>query len=118
MRERAIVVTLSVYLSVSLSVCHFLVLEKASFSGLNLHQYILGDNLSPLNVANRNYFGEKASGTSSHVADDSIRKVFEKWKLTTYRIFFTSSTVAFRVYIWTAELQKARTPKAFLLQLQ
>ena len=47
MRERVTVVTLSVSQSVSLSVCHFLILEKALFSGLKL----LGDDLSPLNVA-------------------------------------------------------------------
>ena len=46
MREKVTVVTLFV----SLSVCHFLILEKAPFSGLKL-TYILGDNLSPLNVA-------------------------------------------------------------------
>ena len=48
-------------LSVSHSVCHFLILEK----GL---KYNLGDDLSPLNVVlfeNRSYFGEKASGTSA-----------------------------------------------------
>ena len=54
---------------VTLSVCHFSILEKAPF---NLHQYILGDDLSPLNVAlfflNRSYFGEKASGTSAVTA--------------------------------------------------
>ena len=44
MRERVTVVTLSV----CHSVCHVLILEKAPFSGLNLHQYILGDDLSPL----------------------------------------------------------------------
>ena len=38
MRKRVIVVTLSVRVSqsVSLSVCHFLILEKAPFSGLKL----------------------------------------------------------------------------------
>ena len=36
MRERVTVVTLSVSQSVSLSVCHFLILEKAPFSGLKL----------------------------------------------------------------------------------
>ena len=41
MRERVTVVT-------CLSVCHFLILEKAPLSGL---KYILGDDLSPLNVA-------------------------------------------------------------------
>ena len=46
MRERVTVVTLSVTLSVALSVCHF------SISGLKLiHQYVLGDDLSVLNVA-------------------------------------------------------------------
>ena len=58
MRERVTVVTLSV----CYSVCHFFILEKAPFSVLNLHQYILGDNL---NVALLSYFGEKASGTSA-----------------------------------------------------
>ena len=57
MRERVTVVTLSV--------CHFFDFGEG---GLNLHQYILGDDFSPLNVAlffeNRSYFGEKASGTS------------------------------------------------------
>ena len=34
------------------SVCHFSILEKAPFSGLKLTSvYILGDDLSPLNVA-------------------------------------------------------------------
>ena len=42
-----------------------MILEKTPFSGLKLHQYILGDDLSPLNVENRSYFGEKASGTSA-----------------------------------------------------
>ena len=38
--------------SVSLSVCHFSILEKAPFLGLKLTSvYILGDDLSPLNVA-------------------------------------------------------------------
>ena len=46
MRERVTVVTLSV----CLSVCFFIV-EKAPFSGLKLHHYILGDDLSVLNVA-------------------------------------------------------------------
>ena len=41
MRERVTVVTLSV--------CHFSILEKAPFSGLTLTS--LGDDLSPLNVA-------------------------------------------------------------------
>ena len=48
--------------------CVTLILEKAPFSGRSLHQYILGDDLSPLNVAlfeNRSYFGEKASGASA-----------------------------------------------------
>ena len=50
MRERVTVVTLSV--SVSLSVCHFSILEKAPISGLKLTSlYILGDDLCPLNVA-------------------------------------------------------------------
>ena len=48
MRERVTVVTLSVS---SLSVCHFLIVERAPFSGLKLTSYILGDDLSPLNVA-------------------------------------------------------------------
>ena len=44
MRERVTVVTLSVTL--------FSILEKAPFSGLKLTSvYILGDNLSALNVA-------------------------------------------------------------------
>ena len=43
MRERVTVVSLSV----CQSVCHFLILEKAPFSGLK----ILGDDLNPLNVA-------------------------------------------------------------------
>ena len=48
MRERVTVVTLSV----CQSVCHFSILEKALFSGLKLTSvYILGDDLSPLNVA-------------------------------------------------------------------
>ena len=47
MHERVTVVTLSVSLSVCQSVCHFSMLEKAPFLGL----YILGDDLSPLNVA-------------------------------------------------------------------
>ena len=68
MRERVTVVTLSV----TLSVCHFSILEKAPLSGLKLTSvYILGDDLSPLNVAlfeNRSYFGEKASGTSAVTA--------------------------------------------------
>ena len=56
MRERVTVVTLSVCQSVSqsvsLSVCHFSILEKALFLGLKLTSvYILGDDLSPLNVA-------------------------------------------------------------------
>ena len=52
MRERVTVVTLSVSLSVCQSVCHFSILEKASFSGLKVTSvYILGDDLSPLNVA-------------------------------------------------------------------
>ena len=52
MCERVTVVTLSVSLSVCQSVCHFSILEKAPFSGLKLTSvYILGDNLSPLNVA-------------------------------------------------------------------
>ena len=52
------VVTLSVHRSYnaldlwSLSVCHFSILEKAPISGLKLTLvYILGDDLSPLNVA-------------------------------------------------------------------
>ena len=37
---------------VCLSVCHFSILEKAPISGLKLTSvYILGDDLSPLNVA-------------------------------------------------------------------
>ena len=36
MCERVTVVTLSVSQSVSLSVCHFFILEKAPFSGLKL----------------------------------------------------------------------------------
>ena len=53
--------------------CHFSILEKAPFSGLKLTSvYILGDDLSALNVAlfflNRSYFGEKASGTSAVTA--------------------------------------------------
>ena len=51
MRERVTVVTLSVTLSVALSVCHFSILEEAPFSVLNLHRYVLGDDLSVLNVA-------------------------------------------------------------------
>ena len=52
MRERVTVVTLSVSLSVCQSVCHFSILEKAPFLGLKLTSvYILGDDLSPLNVA-------------------------------------------------------------------
>ena len=48
MRERVTVVTLSV----CKSVCHFSILEKVPFSGLKLTSvYILGDDLSPLNVA-------------------------------------------------------------------
>ena len=48
MRERVTVVTLSV----CHSVCHFSILEKAPFSGLKLTSvYILGDDLSALNVA-------------------------------------------------------------------
>ena len=48
MRERVTVVTLSV----CQSVCHFSILEKAPFSRLKLTSvYILGDDLSPLNVA-------------------------------------------------------------------
>ena len=47
MRERVTVVTLSV----CLSVCHFSILEKELFSGLKFDQYILGEDLSPLNVA-------------------------------------------------------------------
>ena len=64
MCERVTVVTLSVCQSVSLSVCHFLILEKAPFPGLKL----LGDDLSPLNLINRSYFGEKANGTSAITA--------------------------------------------------
>ena len=44
MRERVTVVTLSV----TLSVCHFSILEKAPFSGLKLTS---GDDFSVLNVA-------------------------------------------------------------------
>ena len=41
-----------VCLSVRLSVCHVSILEKAPISGLKLTSvYILGDDLSPLNVA-------------------------------------------------------------------
>ena len=48
MRERVTVVTLSVIQSV----CLFSILEKAPFLGLKLTSvYILGDDLSPLNVA-------------------------------------------------------------------
>ena len=44
MREKVTVVTLSV--------CHFSILEKAPISGLKLTSvYILGDDLSPLYVA-------------------------------------------------------------------
>ena len=44
MRERVTVV-------ICQSVCHFSILEKAPFSGLKLTSvYILGDDLSPLNV--------------------------------------------------------------------
>ena len=51
------------------SVCHFSILEKAPISGLKLTSvYILGDDLSPLNVALLSYFGEKASGTSAVTA--------------------------------------------------
>ena len=54
------------------SVCHFLILEKAPFTGLKLTSVLLGDDLTPLNVAlffeNRSYFGEKASGTSAVTA--------------------------------------------------
>ena len=52
MRERVTIVPLSVSQSISLSVCHFSILEKAPFWGLKLTSvYILGDDLSPLNVA-------------------------------------------------------------------
>ena len=56
MHERVTVVTLSVCqsvcVSVSLSVCHFSILEKAPFSWLKLPSvYMLGDDLNPLNVA-------------------------------------------------------------------
>ena len=56
---------MSVCLSVCLSVCVSLFYfgEGAVFRVENLHQYILGDDLSPLNVENGSYFGEKASGT-------------------------------------------------------
>ena len=48
--------------------CQFSILEKAPLLGLKLTSvYILGDDLSPLNVA-RSYFGEKASGTSAVTA--------------------------------------------------
>ena len=54
--------------SVFQSMCHFFILEKAPFSGLKLTSvYILGDDLSPLNVAlfeNRSYFGEKVINQS------------------------------------------------------
>ena len=36
---------------VTLSVSHFLILEKVPFSEFNLHQYNLSDDLSHLNVA-------------------------------------------------------------------
>ena len=66
MRERVIVVTLSV----TLSVCHFLILEKVPISGLKLTSV---HSRSPLNVStfffNRSYnFGEKASETSAVTA--------------------------------------------------
>ena len=53
--------------------CQFSILEKAPFSGLKLTSaYILGDDLSPLNVAlffeNRSYIGEKAGGTAAITA--------------------------------------------------
>ena len=49
MRERVTVVTLSVCLSVSLSLFHS---GEGAISGLKLTSvYILGDDLSPLNVA-------------------------------------------------------------------
>ena len=46
--------------------CHFSILEKEPFSGLKLTPVHL--DLSPLNVAHRSYFGEKASGTSAVTA--------------------------------------------------
>ena len=62
---------------VCLSVCHFSILEKAPISGLKLTSvYILGDDLSSLNVAlfeNRSYFGEKSSGTSAVTACSDVR---------------------------------------------
>ena len=58
--------------SVCQSVCHFSILEKAPFSGLKLTSvYILGDDLSLLNVAlfeNQSYFEEIASETSAVTA--------------------------------------------------
>ena len=43
----------------------------------------------------------------SYTADDSIRKVFEKRKLTTYSYLINGCVPGpcHRVYIWTAELQ-------------
>ena len=52
----------------SLSVSHFFILEKAPFSGFKLTSVQSGDDLSPLNVENRSYFGEKAGGTSAVTA--------------------------------------------------
>ena len=66
MRERVTVVTLSVCLSVT-----FQFGKGAIFRVKNIHQYNLGDDLNPLNVAlffNRSSFGEKASGTSGITA--------------------------------------------------
>ena len=58
---------------VCLSVCHFSILEKAPISGLKLTSvYIVGDDLSPLNVALflkiEAIVGEKASKTSAVTA--------------------------------------------------
>ena len=65
MRERVTVVTLSVCQSVSQSVCHFLILEKAPFSGLKLTSVHSRRRFKLALFENRSYFGEKVRGTSA-----------------------------------------------------
>ena len=65
MRKRVTVVTLSV----SQSVCHFFILEKAPFSGLKLTSVHSRRRFKSFKCSTffekRSYFGEKASGTSA-----------------------------------------------------
>ena len=72
MRERVTVVTLSVCQSVSQSVCHFLILEKAPFSGLKLTSVHSRRRFKSFKCSTSKLFGEKASGTSAVTFSDLL----------------------------------------------